>query len=60
LLVDTRREGVWMHYQLSRESCALCKKMLTTLKQHASELPEAEADCKVLAAFLKEKPASCP
>jgi ArsR family transcriptional regulator len=57
--VDTRREGVWMHYLLSSESCTLCKEMLTTLKQHASDLPEAIADRQALAAFLKEKPTGC-
>jgi ArsR family transcriptional regulator len=57
--VDTRREGVWMYYQLSRESCTICKKLLTTLKQHASGLPEAIADRTTLAAFLKSKPATC-
>lgn len=58
--VDTRREGVWMHYQLSHESCTICKETLTTLKQHASNLPEAITDRKALAAFLKEKSATCP
>ena len=57
--VDTRREGVWMHYTLSRESCAICKELLQTLKQHASGLPEATSDRDELAAFLKDKPAPC-
>ena len=53
--VDTRREGVWMHYQLSKESCEICKELLLSLKQHASELPEAASDRTALAAFLKDK-----
>ena len=57
--VDTRREGVWMHYTLSRESCAICKELLQTLKQHASGLPESASDRTALAAFLKDKPAPC-
>ena len=58
--VDTRREGVWMHYQLSRESCVICQEMLHILKQHTNELPEASEDRIALAVFLKEKPATCP
>ena len=58
--VDTRREGVWMYYQLSRESCAICQEMLQILKQHASVLPEASEDRLALAAFLNKKPATCP
>jgi ArsR family transcriptional regulator len=57
--VDTRREGVWMHYTLSQESCDICKDLLLTLKQHASNLPEAVSDRIALAPFLKDKPASC-
>ncbi|MFH1027534.1 MAG: metalloregulator ArsR/SmtB family transcription factor [Pseudomonadota bacterium] len=57
--VDIRREGLWMHYSLSRESCAICKELLLTLKQHASELPEAKSDRDTLAAFLKTKPSNC-
>jgi ArsR family transcriptional regulator len=58
--VDTRREGVWMHYTLSRESCAICKELLKTLKQHAGSLPEAVTDRAALATFLKEKPSCFP
>jgi len=57
--VDTRREGVWMYYSLSRESCTICKEMLQTLKRHASILPDAESDRTVLATFLKNKPSTC-
>jgi len=57
--VDTRRQGVWMHYTLSQESCAICRDILATLKQHASGLPEAAADRKALATFLQNKPAGC-
>ncbi|HEY5975791.1 MAG TPA: metalloregulator ArsR/SmtB family transcription factor [Geobacteraceae bacterium] len=57
--VDTRRQGVWMYYQLSRESCAICKEMLKILKAHAKTHPEAETDRTALADVLKSKPASC-
>lgn len=55
--VDTRREGVWMYYTLSRESCTICRELLQTLKQHAGTLPEALSDRSMLATFLKDKPA---
>ena len=58
--VDIRREGVWMHYKLSQESCDICKELLQTIKQHASELPEAASDRIALACFLKDKPTGCP
>lgn len=58
--VETRREGVWMYYQLSRESCQICTDMLDSLSRHAVNLPEALSDRAVLAVFLKEKPAACP
>ena len=57
--VDTRRQGVWMHYTLSRESGTVCKELLQILKRHASELPEAAADRCALAVFLGDKPTSC-
>lgn len=57
--VDTRREGLWMHYALSKESCTICKETLTTLTRHASELSEAKSDRTALAAFLKDKPVGC-
>jgi ArsR family transcriptional regulator len=53
--VEIRREGVWMYYSLSRESCTICKELLQTLKQHAINLPEAESDRIALAAFRQSK-----
>jgi len=50
--VDTRRQGLWMYYQLSRESCFFCGEMLQTLKQHAGGLPEAVADRAKLAELV--------
>src|SRR5512140_1350370 len=47
--VDTRRRGVWMYYQLSRESCEICRELLDTLMKHASHLSEAKADRLTLA-----------
>lgn len=58
--VDTRRDGLWMHYKLSEESCEICREILLTLKTHASRLPEAVADRKALAELLKSKALSCP
>jgi ArsR family transcriptional regulator len=57
--VDTRREGVWMYYQLSRESCATCRELLETLGRHGANLPEAASDRGALAEFLREKPTGC-
>jgi ArsR family transcriptional regulator len=54
--VDMRREGVWMHYMLSRESCDICNEVLQILKQHANSLPEVTSDRKSLATFLINKP----
>jgi ArsR family transcriptional regulator len=56
--VDTRRQGVWMHYTLSRESCIICRELLLLLRPHAGNLPEAASDRSTLAAFLKGKPAN--
>lgn len=58
--VDTRREGVWMHYCLSRESCALCRELLESLQRHAAILPEAATDRTALAEFIRSKSTSCP
>lgn len=57
--VDTRREGVWMHYQLSRESCQMCQELLDTLKRNVSALPEAISDRKTLAEFNETKSPTC-
>lgn len=57
--LEIRRQGVWMYYQLSRESCQMCHELLDILQQHAADLPEANADRLVLAQFLKEKLTSC-
>ncbi len=60
-LVDTRRQGVWMYYQLSRESCALCRELLAILRRHADGLPEASADRASLASIRQAgPPPACP
>ena len=53
--VDIRRDGVWMYYSLSLESCTICKKILQILKQHASNLPEATSDRNTLVDFQLNK-----
>ncbi|MBP1728086.1 MAG: transcriptional regulator, ArsR family [Deltaproteobacteria bacterium] len=53
--VDIRRQGVWKHYTLSRESCSICQELLQLLKKHAADLPEAASDRSSLAAFQKTK-----
>lgn len=57
--VDLRREGVWMRYKLSNESCLICSELLDILLRHATALPEAKADRLALSKFLKEKPPTC-
>jgi ArsR family transcriptional regulator len=60
-LVDTRRQGVWMHYQLSQKSCELCRELLATLTRHTATLPEAMADHQALAALQQTNSLSiCP
>jgi ArsR family transcriptional regulator, arsenate/arsenite/antimonite-responsive transcriptional repressor len=54
--VDTRRQGLWMFYTISRESCTICRELLQFLQQNATDLPEAASDRIALAAFLKDKP----
>ncbi|HZV82321.1 MAG TPA: metalloregulator ArsR/SmtB family transcription factor [Geobacteraceae bacterium] len=53
--VDIRRQGVWMYYQLSKESCQMCRELLDTLKRNVSTLPEAASDRQALADFIKSK-----
>ena len=53
--VDIRREGLWKHYSLSIKSCAICKDILQTFKQHANHLPEAVSDRNTLIAYQKTK-----
>jgi ArsR family transcriptional regulator, arsenate/arsenite/antimonite-responsive transcriptional repressor len=58
--VDTRRDGVWMYYTLSHESCDICREMLLTLKKHTDSLPDVLSDRSALAAFMKDKATGCP
>ncbi|MEI6215029.1 MAG: metalloregulator ArsR/SmtB family transcription factor [Desulfuromonadales bacterium] len=53
--VDIRRQGLWMYYKLSRNSCNICKEILQILNNHSSELPEATTDRNVLSVFQKTK-----
>jgi ArsR family transcriptional regulator len=60
-LVETRRSGVWMHYQLNPASCDLCRDLLDTLRRNLTTLPEPKADLMALAAFqLTKSTPSCP
>jgi ArsR family transcriptional regulator len=58
--VDIRRQGVWMYYQLSKDSCTICREILHILEKNASELPEATRDRQALATILSNKSATCP
>ncbi|MHB8122331.1 MAG: ArsR/SmtB family transcription factor [Desulfuromonadaceae bacterium] len=58
--VNTRREGIWIYYALSKESCDICKEMLLTIKKHAASLPESLSDRSALAALTKDKATGCP
>src|SRR5512133_1967350 len=53
--VDIRRQGVWMNYSLSRESCVFCRELLQLLRQQADTLPASVADRTALAVFQKPK-----
>jgi ArsR family transcriptional regulator len=53
--VDIRRQGLWMYYKLSQESCDICNELLQILKHHAGNLPEAELDRIALGDFQKTK-----
>jgi ArsR family transcriptional regulator len=57
--VDTRRQGVWMYYQLSRESCTICREMLQILKRHAGENRIPIEDRAALAEFRNHKTKTC-
>lgn len=57
--VDTRRQGVWMYYTLSDESCDICTELLRSLQLHAGTLAEAVSDREALAVFLRHKTAGC-
>jgi len=58
--VDIRRQGVWMYYQLSRESCQMCRELLDILSRHVAELPEATADRTALTEFARRKTIDAP
>lgn len=57
--VDIRRDGLWMHYSLSSESCDICRELLDSLKKHAANLPEATADRASISMTKYEKSSSC-
>lgn len=57
--VDTRRQGLWMYYKISGESCDICREVFQILNRNASKLDESQVDRYALAAFLKDKPSTC-
>lgn len=57
--VDTRREGLWMHYKLSEESCHMCRDLLGIIRTHIADLPEAQHDRLALSAFMNSKQGNC-
>jgi ArsR family transcriptional regulator len=57
--VDTRRDGLWMHYSISRESCEICRELLVSLAKHAAELPEAALDRASISSAMKNKSSIC-
>jgi ArsR family transcriptional regulator len=57
--VDTRRNGLWIYYTLSHESCDVCRDMLVTFQKYAASLPDAVSDRAALAALLKDKLTDC-
>ena len=57
--VDIRRQGVWIYYQLSKESCEMCREMLDILKRNVSDHPEVAADRATLESVLNDKPVTC-
>jgi ArsR family transcriptional regulator len=48
-LVETRREGPWVHYRLTRPDGAFHRKMLECLRCCLAEVPELKADRERLA-----------
>lgn len=57
--VDTRRQGVWMYYQLSQESCDLCREICAVLQRHLADGIDPAADRASLAVILKARRMSC-
>jgi ArsR family transcriptional regulator len=53
--VDIRRQGLWMYYTLSQDSCDICKDILQILEKHSGDLPEATTDRDALSVFQKTK-----
>ena len=58
--VDTRRNGLWVYYTLSQESCDTCQEILRALQRHAAHLPDALSDRHALAALIQDKATGCP
>lgn len=57
--LDGRRQGVWMYYQLRQENGPLCSELLETLQRHAEENRVPAIDREHLAAFQRQKGATC-
>lgn len=57
--VDTRRDGLWIHYSLSSSSCDICGDILEVLARHVQTLPEAAADSAALHSWNVSQNRSC-
>lgn len=59
-LVDTRRDGQWVYYRLSKAEGAFHRKMLECLKCCLTEVPELQADrARLESGRLLDGPAGC-
>lgn len=58
-LVQTRRDGQWVHYRLSEPDGAFHAKMLECLRHCMAEVPELRADRDRLSGKPKADPRQC-
>ncbi len=54
-LVDDRRQGVWMYYQLAAGDTAVVANLLPVLRPLLAELPGAQTDLDALEKYLQQK-----
>lgn len=56
-LVEDRRQGVWMYYQLGKENNHLLRPFFPLLQKHLAGLDEVQADIDGLLEYLRQKDA---